>query len=148
MQESTGFLSSWKPSHEYFKCYPFALCISIKDCISMYFCKNQPLQWQDISWIAKATSHYLLQRRLRPCRYILYHGRNQGHILKSWNIVQLWFAKRTRDIQTLMLLRLTFFQCFVHIVRNNHSPWLDWIMRASRPITLKLKQNIHHKRKK
>lgn len=30
-QESTGFLNLGKPSQEYFKCYPFALCISIKD---------------------------------------------------------------------------------------------------------------------
>lgn len=40
----------------------------------------------------------------RPCTFILYQGINQGHILKSWNIVQSWFAKRTRDIQSLMIL--------------------------------------------
>lgn len=40
-------------------------------------------------------------RRLRSCHCILYNGRNQGQDLKSWNIVRLWFAKRTRDSQTL-----------------------------------------------
>lgn len=39
--KSMGFLYSGKPSQEYFKFYPFALCISIKDCISMYFCKKK-----------------------------------------------------------------------------------------------------------
>lgn len=36
--------------------------------------------------------------RPRPCTFIFYQGINQDHILESWNIVQSWFAKRTRDI--------------------------------------------------
>lgn len=124
MQESTGFLSLGKPSQEHLKGYSLALCV--EDCILKYFCKKPATTMTRYQLNSKNDITFLTTvdflRRLRPFCCILYHGRNKSHILKSLNIVQLWFAKRIRDIQIPMHLQLTFFQCFIHIVRNNHSP--------------------------